>query len=86
MHTEHSFNVSGVTDNGAGEYTVAWDRDFTSADYVVAGSAEYNGSAYSKICTGSQANGSVKIYSNNSGGGNEDMPSIHVMAIGDFER
>jgi hypothetical protein len=35
-----SFNVSGIVDNGGvGNYTVTWDRDFASADYVIGGVA-----------------------------------------------
>ena len=33
------FNVSGVTDNGTGRYTIIFDTDFADANYAVAGSA-----------------------------------------------
>lgn len=29
-----SFNVSGITDNGVGNLTVTWDRDFSSVNYA----------------------------------------------------
>lgn len=32
-----SFNVTSITDNGAGDFTITWDRDFASAAYAVAG-------------------------------------------------
>jgi hypothetical protein len=32
---DDSYNVSGVVDNGVGDYTVTWDTDFASADYAV---------------------------------------------------
>ena len=31
-----SFNVSGITDHGVGDYTVTWDTDFANGDYAVA--------------------------------------------------
>jgi hypothetical protein len=34
---ENSFNISGVTDNGTGEYTIAFSNALPSANYVVAG-------------------------------------------------
>lgn len=30
-----SFNVTSITDNGTGDLTVTWDRDFSSANYAV---------------------------------------------------
>jgi len=32
---QDSFNVSSITDNGIGEYTVTWDVDFANNDYAV---------------------------------------------------
>ena len=34
--TDH-FNVTSITDNGVGEFTLTWDRDFANATYPVAG-------------------------------------------------
>ena len=31
-----SFNVSGITDNGTGEYTVTFDTDFANINYAIA--------------------------------------------------
>lgn len=44
-----SFNVSGITDNGPGDYTVTWDTDFSSASYAVVGSVGRSGSAATGI-------------------------------------
>lgn len=30
----NSFNVSSITDNGVGNYTITWDIDFANDDYV----------------------------------------------------
>ena len=35
-----SYNVSSIVDNGAGDYTINFTTPFSSADYVLAGSAE----------------------------------------------
>jgi hypothetical protein len=32
-----SYNVTSITDNGTGDYTVVWDTDFSGSDYAVAG-------------------------------------------------
>lgn len=37
---EDSFNVASLDDNGTGDYTVNWDRDFANAYYVPAGMAQ----------------------------------------------
>ena len=34
-----SFNVSSITDNGAGDYTINWDTDFANTTYSVVGMA-----------------------------------------------
>ena len=31
----NSYNVSSITDNGTGDYTINWDTDFSSTDYAV---------------------------------------------------
>ena len=35
--TRDSFNVSGITDNGTGDYTVTIDNDFSNANYSAVG-------------------------------------------------
>jgi hypothetical protein len=35
--TNDSLNVSSITDNGTGDTTITWDRDFANDDYVVLG-------------------------------------------------
>jgi hypothetical protein len=39
-----SYNVSSVTDNGTGRYTVNFTTAMTDANYAVAGSASFDGS------------------------------------------
>lgn len=46
-----SYNVSSITDNGTGDYTVNWTTAFATANYAVAGSCQISGSdgAASKV-------------------------------------
>ena len=37
-----SFNVSGVTDNSPGDFTVTWDTDFANVNYVICGIGNHN--------------------------------------------
>jgi hypothetical protein len=40
-----SFNVSSITDNGTGDYTVNFTTAMANTNYAVAGAARFNGSA-----------------------------------------
>lgn len=42
-----SFNVSSITDNGTGDYTVNFTTALPNANYALAGSARYDGAASS---------------------------------------
>lgn len=37
ISTRDSFNVSSIVDNGAGNYTINWDRDFANTNYCITG-------------------------------------------------
>ena len=37
---QDSFNVSGIVDEAAGDYTISWDTDFASINYAVSGMAK----------------------------------------------
>ena len=41
-----SFNVSGIVDNGVGDYTITWDRDFANGNYSVVALSQSNGLVY----------------------------------------
>jgi len=41
---DDSFNVSSITDNGTGDYTITFTNALPSTNYTVAGSAQYAGS------------------------------------------
>lgn len=78
-----SYNVSGITDNNTGDYTVTWDTDFADANYccVVTGGGTSATEAY--VAVASQAAGSVNIVGMSSSGNARDHEIVNVMAIGD---
>lgn len=75
---DDSFNVSGVVDDGTGLYTITWDTDFSSTNYVVASNATSNQTAIAAI-----AAGSVQISCTISDGTASDVDPLCVIAIGD---
>lgn len=82
-----SFNVSGITDNGTGDYTITWDVDFADANYAVSGICGDSGSAgfiRVKAIAGSQLAGSLTIETlNNTGAAMTDIGRISIIAMGD---
>jgi len=50
---DDSFNVSGITDEGVGEYTITWDTDFTNADYAVSCMSVSDSTRINALATGS---------------------------------
>lgn len=77
-----SFNVSGITDNGTGDYDVTWDTDFANVNYAIAGMASeacgmaVNQSAY--LTT------KINIYTRTlNAGTSTDTTVTTVLAIGD---
>lgn len=82
-----SFNVSGLVDNGTGDYTVTWDTDFASVNYAVA--ISFVASDYSLYALTSIAAGTVRFLTGTwDGGGATTAPAVDasivtVMAAGD---
>ena len=84
-----SFNVSSITDNGAGDYTVNFSTAMPDANYSMAGSGRYqdNSSAATmrvvSICSvGTLANAmttsSVRVSTQYQNGGVEDLQVVAV--------
>jgi hypothetical protein len=77
-----SFNVSSITDNGTGDYTVNFTTALADANYSVAGSGEFGSISTSDlrvIVVQTRAAGSTRIattYANGVGG--IDIPGVHV--------
>lgn len=60
-----SFNASGITDNGTGDYTITWDTNFANINYSFVGSAKEPGDGSAGVVsidwTGVLAVGSARI-------------------------
>jgi len=79
-----SFNVSALTDNGTGDYTVTWENDFDTAYYsclVTSGPGSALG-GYGYVFAKAVGTAQVRI-ANPYGAGLEDSASISVIAIGE---
>lgn len=81
-----SYNVSSITDDGTGEWTVNWDRDFANTNYGAWGTAkpEDSGDGYMHIRkTGVYTVGAVTFQLRNSSGTLIDGTIMNVFAMGD---
>ena len=84
-----SYNISSLTDNGTGDYSLAYSDNFSNDDYSLAGTAGYNseyianhlnGSGQSTTYSTSSCRFSVRhVYNNNV----SDPDHVEVMIIGD---
>ena len=76
------YNVSSITDNGTGDYTVNFTNALADANYAIAGAGEYGGVSTTDmrvIVVQTRASGNVRIattYSNGAGG--YDLSGVHV--------
>ena len=77
-------NVSSITDNGTGDYSINWNTDFASANYVSTCFVSQAGSGLLESCAGTaQAAGSVTfIVRREDSGAAYDPARVSVMAIG----
>lgn len=80
-----AYNVSGITDNGTGDYTVAWDVDYATANYATSGSCYVSGSSLYWVNPGSTAPtaGAYRSQCNAVGGAATDASSVSVISFGD---
>ena len=75
---QDSFNVSGIVDNGVGDYTVTWDTDFANDDYA----ATANDSGYTvEVDTFLTTSLRIKCWSQ--APAQTDRAIVTVIAIGD---
>ena len=84
-----SFNVSSLTDNGTGDYTLSFTSAFANTNYALGGSAGYNSEYIANHLTGggttanyatSNCRFSVRhVYNNNL----SDAEHVEAMIIGD---
>ena len=79
---DDSFNVSGLTDHGTGQYTVAIDNDMANDDYAhnCSGSEQ----VMSPLNSGNTFAGSVRIYSKNLSDSFIDAQEVSIQITGDL--
>lgn len=82
--TNASHNVTSITDNGTGDYTVTWATDFSSADYAIATAAisENSSSGVAANIT-SMAAGTVRLNTISDDSNSFDTSIVTVIACGD---
>ena len=79
-----SYNVSGITDGGTGIYTIAWETDFASVNYTIAGAAGvYSGQSKGFVTINALAVGSATVWTVYDSGTLYDMNPNTVIATGD---
>ena len=87
ISTNDSFNTSGVTDNGTGDYTPAWTNAFNGAnDYAFGGFAQGDsGGGLRGVCgKGTSATGNRQVDVSNAAGSAVDVAQVQVIAQGDL--
>lgn len=72
------YNITSVTRNGTGDYTITWATDFSTANYVISCTV----TAYQCGIT-TQAAGTAQLSTTISDGTSTDMAVVSVVAYGD---
>ncbi|MER8464187.1 hypothetical protein [Mesorhizobium sp. M1396] len=80
---QSSFNVSSVTDNGTGDYTINFTNAFADTNYSVVASGEAESAFPTEtrivsVRNGGRATGSVRIRTTASNGTSVDMPGVFI--------
>ena len=86
-----NFNVSSVTDNGTGSYTVNIDTDMSNVNYCVVVASGYGSNTQIQTSQNSQlfgyttrTAGSFQIrHGNTEGNSNSDADDVHAVVFGD---
>jgi hypothetical protein len=86
IYVKGSSNVSSVTDNAQGDYTMTWDQDFNDANYSVVCNAYETGTAALYVGITSQTAGTTRVFVSNAAGGNTDTNPLNCIALGDMRR
>jgi len=79
----NSYNVSSVTDNGTGDYSINWTTAFANANYAVAGASGFSDLSKHTWRMSAISTTSVRIYNTNVNSTAQDIDPITVIAIGD---
>lgn len=78
-----SFNVSGIVDNGTGDYTITWDTDFANNDYAAVAMAATHHCHLSQVGGIQITTGDCNIQTRNSSHTLADSEYNVVIALGD---
>jgi hypothetical protein len=83
-----SLNLTSITDNGVGDYTLNWTASFPSANYVISGTT---GLSTGNVCgvfldrfdtATPQLAASARIWTTDQGGTNRDCEIVNVLGLG----
>ena len=83
-----SFNVSSITDNGTGDYTINFTSALANANYVITGSSggqssTSNGGVYQYDQATAKTTSAFRMITITTSGGITDTPIIAVAVFGD---
>ena len=79
-----SHNVTSVTDNGTGDWTITWTTAFSNDDYVVVGITEYlSVLTFISVKLGGQSTTAVNVVAYDVNQVIKDATSVYVAAFGD---
>lgn len=76
---DDSFNVTSINKDSEGTYTITWDTDFASANYVVLVTAN----TFHAISSSTRTAGACEVITYGSGHTVEDSSLVSVAGIGD---
>lgn len=80
-----SYNVSSISDNGAGDFNVNWDTDFSSANHISVATSQKDTDVYARITTTTNAAGVTRVQNRTVGSvpAGTDPDHTMVVAFGD---
>ena len=78
-----SFNVSSISDNGTGQYTINFSNAMSNADYAVATAGGGGSGSLSDGCNISSLTTNGFFSHWGSGGSQSDFPRCHFIVMGD---
>ena len=76
---DDSFNASGMTDNGTGDFTVSINNDMSNADY----SCQFNGNS-AHVGLTAIATGSLQVFVTAANDSSQDVDPVTYAAFGDL--
>tara|TARA_Y100000401_G_scaffold24054_1_gene16484 strand:+ start:1300 stop:4134 length:2835 start_codon:yes stop_codon:yes gene_type:complete len=87
FNMDRNYNVSSVTDNGTGIYTINWDNDFGNNNYAMAISVSYSnhiandGHGVGYIFSQSNGNAVIRVNSEDNGAALMDKDIVNAVAF-----